>query len=289
MSIDFWNDGASIVIYAAFEPEVAPLIARCKLRRKAMTGQVTVYQHDECDLKVVINGEAGASILLPTGMSLVSAQPHTRHLLIGTSGHASLPVGTWYHPSHLQLEGTHHMRRLYPSLDGAQDFVSSIHTTRSHFEPNYLTEGGIDLETYHWFHGLSRQVHLDALGIVRLVTDTPDHPMPAKANFKLLAEQITQAWSNAQKEIDHWLGFHAKRSAQGLSRKRVEEMPAFLERFKWSQNQSLQLMRLVERAALLDFDLEAFVAQTFDERVSRRDVLKKIAVEIDSIQVKLDG
>ena len=35
MSIDFWNDGASIVIYAAFEPEVAPLIARCKLRRKA--------------------------------------------------------------------------------------------------------------------------------------------------------------------------------------------------------------------------------------------------------------
>ena len=113
--------------------------------------------------------------------------------------------------------------------------------------------------------------------------------MPAKANFKLLAEQLTQAWSNAREELDHWLGFHAKRSAQWLSRKRVEEMPAFLERFKWSQNQSLQLMRLVERADLLDFDLEAFVAQTFDERVSRRDVLQKIAVEIDSIQVKLDG
>ena len=48
-------------------------------------------------------------------------------------------------------------------------------------------------------------------------------------------------------------------------------------------------MRLVERADLLDFDLEAFFEQAFDERVSRRDVLQKIAVEIDSIQVKLDG
>ena len=254
-----------------------------------MTGQVTVYQHDECDLKVVINGEAGASILLPTGMSLAESKQHTRHLLIGTSGHASLPVGTWYHPSLLQLEGADNARRLYPSLDGAQDFVSSIHTTRSHFEPNYLAEGGIDLETYHWFHGLSRQVHLDALGIVRLVTDTPDHPLPVKADFKLLAEQITQAWNNSQQEIDNWLGFHAKRSTQWLSRKRVEELPAYLEHFKWSQNQSMQLMRLVERARLLDFDLEAFFVQAFDERVSRRDVLQKIAVEIDRIQVKLDG
>ena len=35
MSIEFWNEGASIVIYAAFEPEVAPLITRCNLRRKS--------------------------------------------------------------------------------------------------------------------------------------------------------------------------------------------------------------------------------------------------------------
>ena len=222
-------------------------------------------------------------------MSLVSAKQHTRHLLIGTSGHASLPVGTWYHPSLLQLEG---VGSLAPSLSkpgwGARLCIVNTYNPFA-FRAKLPAEGGIDLETYHWFHGLSRQVHLDALGIVRLVTDTPDQPMPAKANFKVMAEQITQAWSSAQKEIDNWLGFHAKRSAQWLSRKRVEEMPAFLERFKWSQNQSLQLMRLVERADLLDFDLEAFFAQAFDERVSRRDVLQKIAVEIDSIQVKLDG
>ena len=289
MSIEFWNEGASIVIYAAFEPEVAPLITRCNLRRQNMTGQVTVYQHAECDLKVVINGEAGASILLPTGMSLAGAQQHTRHLLIGTSGHASLPVGTWYHPSLLQLEEGDNARRLYPSLDAAKDFVSSTQTTRSQFESSYPVEGGVDLETYHWFHGLSRQVHVDALGIVRLVTDTPDRPILAKADFKLLTEQITQAWNNSQEEIDTWLKFHTKRSAQWLSRKRVEELPEYLEHFKWSQNQSMQLMRLVERAHLLDFDLEAFCVQAFDERVSRRDVLQKIAEEIDRIQVKLDG
>ena len=167
-----------------------------------MTGQVTVYQHAECDLKVVINGEAGASILLPTGMSLAESKQHTRHLLIGTSGHASLPVGTWYQPSLLQLEGADNARRLYPSLDAAKDFVSSTHTTRSHFKSSYPAEGGVDLETYHWFHGLSRQVHLDALGIVRLVTDTPDRPLPVKADFKLLTEQITHAWNNSQQEID---------------------------------------------------------------------------------------
>ncbi len=289
MTPEFWHDGASLVIYAAFEAEVAPLLSRCKLRRMSASGQVIVYQHDQIDLRVVVNGEAGESILLATGMALVESASHTRHLLVGTSGHASLSVGTWYHPSALRLDDEGDARRLYPALDGAQNFTSSLQTTRSRFRPDYPTEGGVDLETYHWFHALSRQIHLDFMGILRLVTDTPEQPIENTSDLRAFKNRLERSWDNAGESINAWLAFHAKRSSQWLPRKRVDRLPGYLDRFKWSQTQFLQVTRLLERARLLDFDLEEFFASTFDERASRRDILKAVADKIDTLEVRLDG
>ena len=123
-------------------------------------------------------------------MALTGASSHTRLLLVGTSGHAIFPVGHWYHPSVLLLDGSSDSRRLYPFLDGASHFESSVQLTRGEFRQGYPEEGGVDLESYYWFQALSRQVRLESIGIVRLVTDSRANPLGTSVDLQMLKRRV---------------------------------------------------------------------------------------------------
>ena len=286
---DFWTTGASLVVYAAHEAEVAPMIQRHKLKRVPREGQSSLYQHRDVDLRVVVNGESGVSCLLTTGMALTGASSHTRHLLVGTSGHASLPIGQWYHPSMLMLEDVSASRRLYPSLDGASHFESSPHKTRGEFQEGYPEEGGVDLESYYWFQALSRQVRLDSIGIVRLVTDSRANPLGENVELQLLKRKVHDAWSVWQNELDAWFHFHAERSAAEKIRERVFELPPELEAFRWSQSQLVRVRRCVERARILNFELAEFCSKAQARSLHRKELLESLEGALDELGVDLHG
>lgn len=286
---DFWVEGASLYIYAAHEAEVAPLIRGSKLKRVPSRGQGLIYSHSDVDLRVMVNGESGVSCLLTTGMALAEASNHTRHLLIGTSGHASLSVGTWYHPSVLTLGRGSVSRRLYPSLDGASHFASTPHLTRDEFSRGYPDEGGVDLESYFWFQALSRQVSLDSVGIIRLVSDSPQAPLGDTIDFKALANIIEDAWLGQELHLNQWLAFQAKRSSEWLLRERVTELPEPLRVYRWSQTQLVTVRRCVERANLLNFALDDFCEDVQERSLSRNEVLEALKSELDRAGVALYG
>jgi len=285
----FWKAGASLIVYAAHEAEVMPLIQRHRLKRVPRSGQSSLYQHSAVDFRVVVNGESGVSCLLSTGMALADASSHTRHLLVGTSGHATLPIGQWYHPSLLVLEDSSDARRLYPSLDGASHFESSVQLTRGEFRQGYPGEGGVDLETYYWFQALSRQVRLDSMGIVRLVTDSRANPLGTSVDLKVLKERVQDSWRVWQNELDAWFGFHAERSADEKARERVTDLPPELVAFRWSQAQLTRVRRCVERARILNFELAEFCSKAQVESLHRKEVLEAIEVALDELGVDLHG
>lgn len=285
---EFWFEGASLFIYAAHEAEVAPFLKRCDLKRINLPGQGMTYAHPAVDLRVTINGESGVSGLLTTGLALAEASEHTRHLLIGASGHASFPVGQWYHPSALNLDGIKGARTLYPSLEGARQFESSVHITRYEFSAHYPEDGGVDLESYSWFQALSRQINVDSIGILRLVSDTPNQPVESPGNFRSLEQVLASAWTESWLDIAKWFQFHAKRSAQWRSRERVEKLPPELQRFRWSQTQLHQIRRCLERARLLQFDLDEFYARVHPLK-SRKELLTQFEQELNGTEVDLNG
>jgi hypothetical protein len=289
MNPKFWVEGASLHIHAAYEAEIAPFIRRHKLKRVPARGQGLIYAHRDIDLRVMINGESGVSCLLMTGMALAQASNHTRHLLIGTSGHATLSVGSWYHPAVLSLNEKSSCRRLYPTLDGACHFESTPHLTRSEFVKDYPHEGGVDLESYYWFQALSRQVSLDSIGIVRLVSDSPAEPLGERIDFKALSSVIDNAWDTHEAELDHWFAFQAKRSSEWLLRERVMDLPKELQAYRWSQTQLVKVRRCVERSLILGFALSDFCKDVKARSLSRNDVLKSLEVQLDEAGVALHG
>ena len=285
----FWRDGASLRIYAAHEAELAEFTSRHGLKRADSLGQIRHFRHETVDLEVYVNAQSGPSVTLMCGLSLANAHNHTRHILIGSSGHTELSLGTWYHPSALQLDVGGSPRTLYPSLMGCDSFASTEHLTRPAFSPGYPLSGGVDLESYYWFQAMSRQLNQESLGLLRFVSDTPEVSVEDEHNFSGMKEIAQQSWSEYQDGIFKWLSFHCSRSAELSNRNPKVSIPESFSQFRWSKTQELELMRLLERCEVLEIELESWIEKIGSQARSRKDLLKTLRTFVDGHEVHLHG
>ena len=289
MTPDFWSDGASLRIYAAHEAELPGFTAKYGLKRADALGQIRHFKHESVDLEVYVNSQSGPSIALMCGLSLAESQPHTRHLLLGASGHSELTLAAWYHPSTLRLDVVGSPRILYPSLMGCDAFGSTEHLTRTAVILDYPAAGGVDLESYYWFQAMARQVSQESLGILRFVSDNPSNSLASANDARGAKKVAVEAWESSHSEIEKWLSFHSKRSAVQAERHPSISMPESLARFRWSRTQELELTRLLERVSVLAIDLDPWIQRVGAHIRSRKDLLKALHAFVDSHEVHLHG
>ena len=236
------NPGGRVHFFCALQCEAEALIREFRLKEDKPSGLFRGYQSDCGRYSLIISGigklNAAAAVAWHHARAGVAASPADVWLNIGVAGHRQHPIGAIY-LAH-KISDLQSGRRWYPQIMVKTDLDSAALITLEQASADYR-DALFDMEASGFYEMASRVGTAELIHSLKIVSDNAEQPADA-----INAGQVRQLIAARIEKIRLFVS-----ALQALSRElaAVSAAPAeyqgFIDRWRFSQTQRIQLLRLL--------------------------------------------
>jgi len=268
---------ANVFIFAALECEAKALINKFKLKKENTSHPFSVYSNDNIILTVTGVGKVAMASGVAYVMAGFSDIEMPIMLNIGIAGHKTEALGSLFVASKVIDEDSRKV--FYPQLIGSKWPVASEIKSTTVPSTNYSDDCLNDMEASAFYETAVRFSSNELIHCLKVVSDNEEAAIEG-INAKVVVE---------------WVNVHVDKMEQifkSLQQLREAVMPCELQEYSKIVNQwhftvsgKVRLKALLRRWSVLS--TEQWLINEGADHKNGKDILRKLAVDVDKIDVNL--